>query len=304
LFIFSLFLSIRPAYLGKIATVTPSLQTGRLAHKSFLHRHSVTAYFLLTFAISWLGAFLVSAPHLLRGQSLPQMTGILMFPAMLLGPSLAGIFLTWFLDGQSGLRDLFSRMRRIRFPARWYTALLIPPVLILSLLLCMKTFLSPVYSPNRFWLGLAFGIPAGFFEEIGWTGFAYPKMLRTLSPGRAALLLGLLWGLWHIPVINYLGTAVPHGAYWFPFFLAFAAAMAAMRILIAWAYSNTNSVLLAQLLHACSTGSLVIFSPPHVSAAQEAFWYAVYAAALWLVIIAFALVHRAARSSPTFPLSV
>jgi CAAX protease family protein len=61
--------------------------------------------------------------------------------------------------------------------------------------------------------------------------------------------------------------------------------MTAMRVLIAWLYSNTGSVRLCQLMHAFSTGSLVIFSPPTVSAGQEALWYAVYAAALWLLVL-------------------
>ena len=270
----------------------PSPQSGRIDRESFLQRHSETAYFLLTFAISWSAAFLVAAPHVLGGQSLPNMTGILMFPAMLLGPSFTGILLTRLLDGPTGLHDLFSRMRRVRFPWRWYSALLIPPVLILSILLCLRTFVSPVYAPNRFWLGLFFGIPAGFFEEIGWMGFAYPKMCQKIPPLLSAVVLGLLWGLWHIPAINYLGTAVPHGAYWLPFFLAFTAAVTAVRVLIAWLYSNTHSVLLTQLMHACSTGSLVIFSPPRVSPAQEAFWYVVYAAALWLVVAPFAAISR------------
>src|SRR4029077_18383057 len=103
-----------------------------------------------------------------------------MFPAILLVPSLAGFFLTRLIDGPAGLRDLFSRMRRFRFPARWYFALLIPPVMVLSILGLLKTFVSPVYTPNRFWLGLAFGIPAGLFEEIGWTGFAFPTMCLKL----------------------------------------------------------------------------------------------------------------------------
>jgi membrane protease YdiL (CAAX protease family) len=267
--------------------------TRPIPRESFLHRHPVSSYFALTFAVSWLGALLVAAPHLLRGEALPKLTGILMFPVMLLGPSVVGIILTRLVDGPAGLRDLFSRMFRFRFPLRWYATLLIPPLLVLTILLCLKSFVSPVYTPNRFLVGLAFGIPAGFFEEIGWMGFAFPKLRQKLPALGAAVLLGLFWGLWHLPVIDYLGTATPHGAYWWPFFLAFAAAMTAMRVLIAWLYSNTKSVLLCQLMHVCSTGSLVIFSPPRVTAAQEAFWYAAYAVALWLAVGLLALLYGA-----------
>jgi uncharacterized protein len=252
---------------------------------SFLLSHSVAAYFLLTFTISWVGALAVAAPHLLRHEPLPIITGILMFPAMLLGPSLSGIFLTWILDGPTGVRHLFSRLLRARIRPRWYSPLLIPPVLVLVLLLTLKTFVSPVYTPNLFLLGVWFGVPAGLSEEVGWTGFAFPKMSSQHNPLGASIWLGLLWGLWHLPVINYLGTATPHGAYWFPFFLAFAFAMTAMRVLISWLYINTKSVLIAQLMHISSTGSLVIFGPPAVSARQEVLWYALYGVALWLVVL-------------------
>jgi len=57
--------------------------------------------FALTFAVSWIGALFVAAPHLLGGQPLPKLTGILMFPAMLLGPSVVSIALTrlWMAQG-------------------------------------------------------------------------------------------------------------------------------------------------------------------------------------------------------------
>ena len=61
--------------------------------------------------------------------------------------------------------------------------------------------------------------------------------------------------------------------------------MAAMRVLIAWFYERTQSIALAQLVHLSSTGALVVFSPPTVSPLQEATWYAVYAAALWLLVL-------------------
>ena len=261
----------------------PSLRQNFLAH------HPVTAYFALTFTVSWLGAFAIAAPNLLRGEAIPKFAGLMMFPAMLLGPSVVGIVLTRLVDGGGGLRDLFSSMYRVRVPARWYTALLIPPVLVLTVLSCMNTFVSPVFAPNRFFIGIGFGFVAGFFEEIGWMGFAFPKMRRPDNALAPAILLGFLWGCWHIPVIDYLGTSTPHGAYWLPFFLAFTAALTAMRVIIAWVYTNTKSVLLAQLLHVSSTGSLVVFSPPRVSAAQESLWYAIYAAALWLLVAIIAV---------------
>ena len=251
----------------------------------FLLRHSVAAYFLQAFTISWLGALAVAAPPLLRHEPVPKITGILMFPAMLLGPSLSGIILTRIVAGKAGLRDLFSKFVRARIGARWYVVLLIPPTLILILLFTLKTFRSPVYTPNFFLMGVLFGVPAGLLEEIGWTGFAFPRMSARHNALGASIFLGLLWGLWHLPVVNYLGTATPHGTSWLPFFLAFTFAMTAIRVFICWLYTNTKSVFITQLMHISSTGSLVIFSPPAVSAGQEVIWYALYGLALWIVVL-------------------
>jgi membrane protease YdiL (CAAX protease family) len=255
------------------------------ANSSFLRKHPALSYFLLTFTISWTAAVLVAAPKLLQRGPLPKLTGILMFPAMLLGPSFAGIFLTRRVDGREELRNLFARMRHVRFPLRWYSVVLIPPAMVLGVLYCLKTFVSPVYAANRFWVGVSFGLLAGFLEEIGWTGFAYPKLRQRFAVLPAAAILGLFWGLWHAPVIDFLGAASPHGKALPAFFAAFVAVMAAMRVLIAWFYQRTHSVALAQLIHISSTGALVVFSPPAASPAQEASWYALYAVALWALVI-------------------
>ena len=263
---------------------------------SFVRAHPALSYFLLTFAISWSAALLVAAPKLLQSGPLPKLTGILVFPAMLFGPSFSGIFLTRRLDGRDGLKNLFGRMRRTRFPLRWYCALLIPPAMVLSVLFCLKTLISPVYTPNRFWLGVSFGLLAGFLEEIGWTGFAYPKLRQRFAVLPAAAILGVFWGLWHAPVIDFLGAAPPHGNALPPFFAAFVAVMAAMRVLIAWFYEHTQSVALAQLIHISSTGALVVLSPPAVTPTQEVTWYALYAAVLWALALLLTLVAPAASS--------
>lgn len=259
-------------------------QPSPVQRTSFLLRHAVTGYFVLTYAISWSGAALIALPYLLRGERPPKLSGILMFPVMLLGPSVAGMVWTLAENGKTSLRDLLARMRCVSFTPRWYLALLLPPVLVCGVLLSLSSFVSPAYRPNVFLPGAGFGVLAGFFEEIGWTGYAYPKLRQGRGLFASAAILGLLWAAWHTPVVDYLGAAVPHGGYWLPFFLAFTAVLVAMRVVIAFLYERTKSVLLAQLMHASSTSALAVFSPPAVAADQEAKWYGTYAAALWLII--------------------
>jgi membrane protease YdiL (CAAX protease family) len=247
-------------------------------------------YFLWTFAISWTGALAVVAPRILRREPVPKLAGLMMFPVMLLGPSIAGILLTWLTAGKNGVGSLAGRMRPFRSPVGWYTALLIPPALIWCVLLVLQARVSPVFAPNHFWIGLSFGIAAGFVEEIGWMGYAFPTMTSRHNVLSCAVALGVLWGIWHLPVIDYLGTATPHGSYWFRYFLAFTVTMTAMRVLICWIYTNTKSLWLCQLMHVVSTGSLVVFSPIGVKASQETFWYAVYAGVLWATVLVVVLV--------------
>ncbi len=194
--------------------------------RAFIQRYPVGVYFTLAFLISYGGFVVVDGPRLVRGEALRSIDALLLFPALVVGVGLLGIILTAVIDGRNGLRDLFARMRRAdRFNVGWYApALLIPPVVILTVLFCLSVLVSPSFAPGFFPLGIVFGLVPGFFEEIGWMGFAFPK-LRMNREKRSVLatgvILGVLWGLWHAPVVDYLGAAAPHGAYWLPFFLSF-----------------------------------------------------------------------------------
>jgi membrane protease YdiL (CAAX protease family) len=254
--------------------------------RSQIQRAPLASYFVLAYVISWGGSFAVGGPKFLRGDPLDFEDAMRMAPLMLAGPFIGGIAMSYLVDGKTGLRDLFSRMLRWRVGLHWYAAaLLIFPMLILGVLWALTVLVAPEFSPTFIAFGVLGGLLAGFIEETGWMGFAYPRMETTFGTWRATIYLALLHGLWHA-MAGYLGEAGTYGDYWLPRFIAmWFVAMTAMRVLLVWVYTNTASLLLAQLTHASSTGFLIILGPIAVSPAQETLWWAVYAAVLWIPAI-------------------
>jgi len=258
-----------------------------------VRRKPLACYFALVYLVSGVALVVLGLPKL-DGAGGRQMLSLVMFPVMVAGVGLAGVALAAVTGGAGGLRGLRARFRRpVRW--RWLAVLLIPPAGILAVLGGLSLTISPRFTPGFFVFGIAAGVVAGCCEELGWTGFAYPRMQARFGWLPGALLLGVLWGLWHLPVVDSLGAASPHGTYWPEFFAAFIAVLAAIRVLIAWAYVRTGSLRMAQLLHASSTGFLVVLSAPQVSPAQEALWYTVYAALLWTVVMTVISLQRRFR---------
>jgi len=266
------------------------MSKGKLSMKIFsnlIKRYPVLSFFLLAYGIAWSAILGVAGSKGFRADQFQLPDIMLMFAAMLLGPSLAGLILTAVVEGKSGLQTLFSRMGYWQVGIRWYAVVFLFPVLIIAVLMLLTAFVSPVFVPSFSMIGIVIGLVAGFFEETGWTGFALPRLQMKHSPLAAGLMLGVLWGFWHL-LADYFGNSASMGALWLPYFLlGFVAAMAATRIIITWVYNNTGSILLSQLMHASSTGFL---SALGISAASPmgpqgyALAFVVYAVALWVVV--------------------
>jgi membrane protease YdiL (CAAX protease family) len=174
---------------------------------------------------------------------------------------------------------------------RWWTAVLVTPVVVV--LLGALALVWPELTPGllaasdrgmviRF--ALAVGLGAGFLEDLGWTGFALPRLLQHHGWLKAGVLLGLVWGLWHL-LPDYWGNAAAWGPLYAPRYLVWCgASFTAYRILVGWAYRHTGSLLLAQLMHAGFTGGQALLSPVLAPSAGGLVWYAAFAAALWLLV--------------------
>lgn len=208
-----------------------------------------------------------------------------MYLFMLLGPSLSSLTLTALLEGKDGVRNLFKRMTNWKFGMNWYLPLLTIPILSTAIFLIFSTMVSPIYKPN---MNLAFGLVigglAGFFEETGWTGFALPRLQSKYSVFLSGLILGLLWACWH-GMADYWGNIANFGGYWLPHFILYwIIPLTAYRILMAWVYKNTNSLLLGQLMHVFYTGTLVTVEPT-MPVTESMVWIAPFAATLWVLVI-------------------
>jgi membrane protease YdiL (CAAX protease family) len=288
------------------------------AIKAFIKRHPLLSYFALAFAISW-GSMLFAVGLGPGGFSATpqqvQMAVPYAVPAMILGPSVASILLTGLLFGRAGLCEFRSRLLRWRVGARWYAvALLTAPLSIMAVLLALS-LLSPEFLPRiftasdkpiLFLMGNAVGLVAGIFEELGWTGFAVPTLLRlpygVLSTG---LIVGVLWGAWHF-FVNFWGSGVTSGelslAIFLPVWLlgTLVGSLTAYRVLMVWVYERTGSLLVAMLMHVSLATFTFILTPPLGGAP---YWVigSAYAAALWVVVAAIAVAQGGHLSRQPLP---
>ena len=149
--------------------------------------------------------------------------------------------------GKAGVKQLLSRVVVWRVGMRWYVIALGLPT-VLSLTAAGLHYLLDGAWPLQ--IGavsvfdfIVFVLVVG--EELGWRGYALPLLLEQRSAVMASLILGVLWGLWHLPTFLVPGT--PQYGLPFP---AFVLLTVEYSILMTWVYLHTKgSVLIATLFH-------------------------------------------------------
>jgi uncharacterized protein len=284
------------------------------AIKAFLKSHSLLSYFALTFAITWgLFVFAVGGPGGIPAPKEEFTTlPLLAILAVLVGPSVSGIVLTGLVYGREGFCDLLTRMRRWRVGARWYAVALLTAPLVSTAVLIPLSLISPVFLPGIFaseakvsfvLMGIVVGLIVGIFEELGWTGFAVPTLLKlrygVLSTG---LIVGVLWGAWHL-LGNDIWASVATSGGLPPALFAVGVGLVllvgqlpAYRVLMVWVYDRTGSLLLAVLMHASYAASTFILGPVAGPGAMSGVYLLAYviasAAVTWVIVAMLAVATR------------
>jgi uncharacterized protein len=280
--------------------------------QSFIKRHPVLSYFALTFAISWVATLLViGGPG--RIPATPEEITRL-FPAVYLatvaGPSLTALLLTGLVGGRAGFCELAARLLRWRVGARWYAvALLTAPLSVLATLLTLS-LLSPEFLPGfltttggssgvipmSLGMVVALSLFNGFVEELGWTGFAIPRMHRQYGVFATGLSIGLLWGAWHFAsnLWGSGGSSAPLPLALFMSVLLFSF-LPPFRVLMVWVYDRTESLPVAILMHASLDAFWLASTPPGMTPVPLVTWYLVWAALLWAIVAVVAVAKGGQR---------
>jgi len=191
---------------------------------------SLISFFALAYAIAW-GTFSIIAliarqAGLDSAQTLMAMGDAYQFEGVSLSVpywlvylltrladfsfSIAGVVMIAVTAGRDGLRELWGRLTHFRIGWGWYAIGLLPVFFYFIATALAGAISSVDFSMSAISTAL-FSLQAGFFvslflrgamgEELGLRGFALPRLQENNSPFRASLIIGLLWGAWHLPVL-------------------------------------------------------------------------------------------------------
>ena len=146
----------------------------------------------------------------------------------------------WLLD--ESVRDWLGQLRTLRAGIHWYLI----GIAIMMLGTEAETIVAVLlggdvavpYAPISSYI-FTFGVTlflAGALEELGWRGFLQPRLQQRFSALRASIVIGVVWGLWHVPMIL-TGTGD------FTVFWEYLLNVIALSVILGWLYNNTEGAL-------------------------------------------------------------
>ncbi|MDP8977828.1 MAG: CPBP family intramembrane metalloprotease [Actinomycetota bacterium] len=220
-------------------------------------REELTAFFLLAYALSWSVWLVAIALQVL----VPDGPVVALALVGAFGPSVAALAVTRRAGRPLSVRRAWRSRPRGPIPVRVYATVLLGPVaaglVVLPVVIAMDT--SSVTGPVFPWPGLvpAFVLGAPLGQEPGWRGFALPRLQTLVSPAWAGVVLGVIWALWHVPLLL-IGPSwqsrLPLG--WFALWIL------TLSVLFAWAYNASGGrVLVAVLGHAAVNFTAAVLFP-------------------------------------------
>lgn len=230
---------------------------GRLKH------HHTVAFFLLAFVFCW--AFWVPRAVLSHIPGIPAVVLMALQMIGVFGPCAAAVLLSARAEGRVGVRNLFAPYRRWKIGAGWYAFVIAyrPLIWLAALALYLALGIQrPAAAPVDWLFFAAYFVTqpllVGVGEELGWMGFAYPRLRARFGFLSGTLLLGVLWALWHLPMFYTIGDS-QYGAS----LILFAVKLTAFRLVMAVVFEATGSLLMPALFHVSmnALSELVPLSP-------------------------------------------
>lgn len=219
-------------------------------NKPLIPFKSLLLFLLIAFGIAWgILALFILLPNQMNAAFGELSGNHPLFFLAVYAPAIAAFIVILYNAGVGGLRRYLSRLLLWRCSVGWYAFLLIGIPLLYYGGAALKGNLIeepfPFTSSLALIVALVLMAIKGPVEEFGWRGLALPLLQRKFSPIWAGLILGVIWGFWHLPAFLLSGT--PQSAWSFtPFFIG---SVAVSVIVTPLFNASRGSILLPALFH-------------------------------------------------------
>jgi len=207
------------------------------------------SFFALTFAWSW-ACWVLSS--IMKTEA--SVTARALFLIGGFGPGIAAVSVVGFCCGRIGLLHWLGRCLQWRVGWCWFGLALALPVIVMGMAAAVHVLLGGTMPPSpaighglmvaaNFVLVFLVGGPLG--EEFGWRGYALPELQKRWGWQTASIVLGALWGIWHVPLFYINGTSQSQTS-----ILTFSVSAVALSVVFSALFNQTRqSVLPALVLH-------------------------------------------------------